>query len=554
MTSVADLSSGDKLSLKGKIFELQKRLHVIELEEKIKEEQDITYKPIIFTKPYDLPGRDDDFTESVRRAEMIRRQKLDMTKACMTMEVDKQCTFSPEITRRSRKLKQGGQRVGERLYEKGKEYSAKLERSRKFHHECDPDSGRKLFQPDLNKHKSRANKSGDLSADDFLYRESRDREERTKMREYNDSKARQDMAAAPKMNTRSEMLLKKKRDRDIRGIFEYLNVDGAGQIRYDDIQRSYEELAKAKVVKAPDIYSASEVVWTLLDVQRVGFVALTQFVQVAQTAWEHNTQTSEWKLPEDGCGVSTLAHASKAEFLTLKTFFRHMSRLYNIGGGATGSSDRDKETNKKGSAAQRSFGKSRIHIFNNTSNLVDGTPSKPKINKKSDELAKKRIRKDQALLAANRAAVAATANGNGLIPSIPGGDLASETSVLSTQNSSQISDYMLHRLESHSALKEIRVAKLRKETEAMAMRDCTFTPTLEASFSKHTSPVTPLRSRLDSSERIGGPQGLVVASQDEETSATDSSVHERLFAISRVQPPPKFVTQSARELEDAKVP
>lgn len=53
---ISDLSPGDKLSLKGKIFELQKRLNILDIESKRNNEMSTMFKPTIYT--YSLPSRE----------------------------------------------------------------------------------------------------------------------------------------------------------------------------------------------------------------------------------------------------------------------------------------------------------------------------------------------------------------------------------------------------------------------------------------------------------------------------------------------------------------
>lgn len=66
---LSDLSPGDKLSLKGKIFELQKTLQIIDIRNKQKEE--FSYKPTLYN--YDLPDRDNNVLDSINKAEIIRK-------------------------------------------------------------------------------------------------------------------------------------------------------------------------------------------------------------------------------------------------------------------------------------------------------------------------------------------------------------------------------------------------------------------------------------------------------------------------------------------------
>jgi hypothetical protein len=67
--SVADLKPGDKLSLKGKIFELQKKLNLIDVEQQ--HTQDYSFEPEITN--YKLPHRENNFIDNMKKAEESRK-------------------------------------------------------------------------------------------------------------------------------------------------------------------------------------------------------------------------------------------------------------------------------------------------------------------------------------------------------------------------------------------------------------------------------------------------------------------------------------------------
>jgi hypothetical protein len=69
---ISDLSPGDKLSLKGKLFELQKKLQIIDFQERRKEE--FSYKPKLFD--YHLPDRESNVLDNINKAEIIRKVSL----------------------------------------------------------------------------------------------------------------------------------------------------------------------------------------------------------------------------------------------------------------------------------------------------------------------------------------------------------------------------------------------------------------------------------------------------------------------------------------------
>ncbi len=61
------MSPGDRMSLKGKLFELSKKLSIIDFESK--RENQYSFKPDI--RP--LPERDETMVDSLRKAEIIRK-------------------------------------------------------------------------------------------------------------------------------------------------------------------------------------------------------------------------------------------------------------------------------------------------------------------------------------------------------------------------------------------------------------------------------------------------------------------------------------------------
>lgn len=67
--SVAQLSPGDKLSLKGKIFELQKKLNILDIAQQNTEEY--SFRPEITR--YELPDRHEDYIQNVSRAQEASR-------------------------------------------------------------------------------------------------------------------------------------------------------------------------------------------------------------------------------------------------------------------------------------------------------------------------------------------------------------------------------------------------------------------------------------------------------------------------------------------------
>jgi uncharacterized protein (UPF0128 family) len=69
---ISDLSPGDRLSLKGKLFELQKKLNIIDIEHRLDEQY--SFQPKILT--YELPNRKKDFFENANKADIMRKVNI----------------------------------------------------------------------------------------------------------------------------------------------------------------------------------------------------------------------------------------------------------------------------------------------------------------------------------------------------------------------------------------------------------------------------------------------------------------------------------------------
>ena len=127
MSTISQLSPGDKLSLKGKIFELQKRLNLLDVSQQNTEEY--PFKPEITS--YELPGRQKNFIENINRAEVIRKEKQDQLKHTLALEESEHCTFRPIVKAtqnfKTNKIKQE-KPVYIRLTEKGLKYNENREK------------------------------------------------------------------------------------------------------------------------------------------------------------------------------------------------------------------------------------------------------------------------------------------------------------------------------------------------------------------------------------------------------------------------------------------
>lgn len=115
--SVAHLSPGDKLSLKGKIFELQKKLNLLEVVQQNNEQY--SFQPEITS--YSLPNRQNDFIRNLIGAEQARKENFESIKSSVEHEYAEVCTFAPAINTKKKKTS-SDLPVYERLYMKAQEY------------------------------------------------------------------------------------------------------------------------------------------------------------------------------------------------------------------------------------------------------------------------------------------------------------------------------------------------------------------------------------------------------------------------------------------------
>ena len=123
---LSQLSPGDKLSLKGKIFELQKKLNILDVGQQNKE--DYSFHPEI--THYKLPNRKDDFINNLNQAEETRKDKFESLKKQLVIERSQDCSFAPQINNRKKdqQQKRSQKPVHLRLTEKGKEYQDSAEK------------------------------------------------------------------------------------------------------------------------------------------------------------------------------------------------------------------------------------------------------------------------------------------------------------------------------------------------------------------------------------------------------------------------------------------
>ena len=368
---ISSLPIGDKLSLKGKLFELQKNLNIIELENQSKDE--LTFRPEILE--FALPDRERTFDENVRRAEMIRRQKMEMIKDTLTSMTSAACTFSPQISKRSQQIvdpdyvsRNAFHRLHEKAVESQKTRSDLVERSKKF-----DANGKRLFSPNISKAPPHARQRGreraapspqapsmpttptssshgnlmvnsstgtSITVGDFMYRDAVDREERHKMRLKQARAEAQRGATSFKNNKKSVEILRRKAEREVRAVFELLDTNRATVIDYSDLQAGVELLCDRGLVRKDVLYKTTEQAWSLLDVDKQGRVESAAFLRICTSFMLHETATGSWvadnSLPTEEASKSLTAASlsfkhppvnavpKNEELLALRTVVRYV--------------------------------------------------------------------------------------------------------------------------------------------------------------------------------------------------------------------------------------
>ncbi len=321
MMNVSELTLGEKLSLKGQLFELRKKLNVIDAENKSREE--FSFKPQLVTEYYELPDRESSYTKNVERAEMMRKQKLDMLKATRELEDTAEHTFSPAISKKSRSMFAKKQREERetlarsidssksanssvtgstpcgnyvkfhRLYEKNAKIQENIQEKRDRHVNYDSKTGQKLFSPKISqKSKTIVREAQDgvsgggdneMNAHDFMYRDAVDREERLRQQSLRSRQEVDRMASSSKLNSRSERILEQKAERESRALFDRLDTYSRGSLSYEDLLGGAEILSKVGKIPEEDKFKVTESAWAILSSRAQSsaevFVTWSQFMK-----------------------------------------------------------------------------------------------------------------------------------------------------------------------------------------------------------------------------------------------------------------------------------
>lgn len=312
---ISSLPIGEKLSLKGKLFELSKKLQMIELENQNLTEY--TFAPEI-NHEFELPDREHNFEANMKRAEMIRLQKMEMLKSNLTSFNDSVCTFSPQINKRSQKILRDtnpeytNKSVTERLFEKAVEsLKAKqelIERGKIF-----DENGKRMFVPTIPKPNriipassqsvescsqssmADAPKGNSITAGEYMYRDAANREERLKNKVRNAQAEANRGANCHKNSKKSVIILGKKVTKEVLAAFELLDEKGTGSLTFEDFQCRLETLGNVgKKFANDDLYETAELAWHILDKDHAGVVLRSSFKSICVPIMLRETSTGSW--------------------------------------------------------------------------------------------------------------------------------------------------------------------------------------------------------------------------------------------------------------------
>jgi len=483
--SAHDLAMGDKITLKGQIFDLQKKLNLLGIEAEMDREKGLTFNPKLEASGYKLQDREPQFSDSVKRAENIRKQRLDMLKATLVHEEAEHCTFAPVINNKSKKIVAQG-KVGDRLYAHAVHTRDKVAslsaRSRLY----DPSSGKRMFTPAVNVRidpfsnsmSSSRSVSGNSSvapseSSDTLYQDGILRE--TRRQQMVKSKIEQDaqLGSTRKINVKSIELLRSKIDRELKGIYEHLDPNDMGEVTYDSLRNAVEMLANQQDLASnsayKNIYDRADTLWSLLDCDGTGEISREKFMLVCTSIMERDSPAGEWAKPgsmppnvallartgkhklED-----TIAAASLSSIYIVREFLKECTVAFKIG----------REVRTKGNVREWS---------RKQQELDDKTAFSPAINKNARALAAQRVKRETRI---------AQVLEQELDPAKSVEDREAEAVVKALKCHSKstggqaLSPYMIKRLALFEDIKSKKMAKLKKEQDDRDLRMCTFKPSI----------------------------------------------------------------------------
>lgn len=122
------------------------------------------------------------------------------------------------------------------------------------------------------------------------------------------------------MNKQSDLLLKRKAEREVRAVFDILDTSGLDKLGYDDLQIAVELLSKKGAFHQEQVYQATEQIWSVLDYQNEGFVSFPNFLKISIPFTLRNSTTGIWhaspNIPIDNNNNNNLKNSNEeGEFL-----------------------------------------------------------------------------------------------------------------------------------------------------------------------------------------------------------------------------------------------
>ena len=286
--SLSDLSFGDKMSLKSKLFELQKKLNLMNIQHELDEEEEaITFQPVLEAKNYKMHSRLKDFSSNVEKSEAIRKQKLEAMKKTVEAEANRHYTFKPHLE--TSKYPPPKDRVPNKsIYELRREkgmIDGELPAERRARRIAEDEEAKKALanskkiNPMSEKILKKKEKKGDSDSNYSL----------TNMHIHkNDSHSRvnvkkelEESMKVKKISSKSESILENKFRRDIHLLFRHLDSEHTGSICYDDIRQSVMSHPVPHLHEA-STQDAAEMIWKILDKDDNGFISFPEFLEGCQ--------------------------------------------------------------------------------------------------------------------------------------------------------------------------------------------------------------------------------------------------------------------------------
>ena len=504
--SISQLSPGDKLSIKGKLFDLQKRLNIMEIEQQ--QQPEYTFHPEIIQ--YDLPARHSDFTENVRRAQEIRQEKMGVLVNSLQAEFRENCTFSPEVTRKAKQHKSTTKKPAyERLYEKGLDYKKSLDQRKEKAQKFDEMTGRKLFVPDLSsKVSSKTPPTSNVGVEEFLHRDAMERNERLNQLRESAAAETNRLANQSKLNKQSELMLKRKYERMSREAFEVLsrfqtptigdpsheieltlvNIQEAVRILYERDHWRHPD-GRAVAAGDSDPYYIASLIWSSLDIQKnsqMNAIGLELFVEIS---------------------VAALLSKKKGRVDVLCHFIERLQRfLTDKSLSISEKSELPATQENRGSAPNKGV-QSNMDLARNSNNTRGTDPIF--------------VLDDESVAASSVDNSINTSKSNLMDESQDCRSIADSMTSGKSRGGKAHNPSRISLLDRDSRSHEDRVELLRREAEAKEMEQCTFAPRL----------ITKKQGYKISHRSVDSANEVVEGSNQSVTSESVSSVHERLYAL-----------------------